>query len=382
MNFRLNKHHKILYLSIGLMLISMLAVYSSIGNLAHDKNGGNTFAYFFKHSTILLFGVFIMLGVEKVNIIKYPRLAQIIFVIGIVALIATLFFGLELNDAKRVLPLGFGLTFQASDIAKIGLIMYLSRKLVQVKEQIRSFKKGILPLLIPTLITCALIAPSNLSTALMLFIIAMVMMFFGRAKFIHLLGIAGVGLFLLVIMFTIGKYSPGAIPRLATWEHRIESHLSGEEESEGNYQKLQSQIAIASGWPMGKFFGNSTQRNFLPQSYNDFIYAITIEQTGPLGAIVILILYLAILGQSVKAALQTHSLFGKFLILGIGFSIVFQALINMMVATGLLPVTGQPLPLISMGGTSIWMTCFAIGMVLSIIKHNALNNLNTATDEP
>ncbi len=368
---RFEGNKRLWWIVAALMIISLLAVYSTIGNLAWISKEGNTTFFLIKHGGILLSGSGIIYLVhKKLDIIRFSRLAQIILIISIILLLLTFCFGLNVNSAKRVLPLFFGLTFQPSDIAKVGLVMYLARILASGKEYVHNFNlsKGGFHILLPIIVVCALILPFNLSTAAMVYVIAIVMLYIGKANARYigsLIGIAGLGL---VLILAFGKLSPHTFSRLTTWENRIENYISGEDSGDGNYQALQSKIAIANGWPLGTGFGNSTQRHFLPQSYNDFIFSTIVEQTGILGAIAMILLYMGFYSQCYRIARNTESTFGKHLVLGIGFMIIFQALLNMMVATGLLPVTGQPLPLVSMGGTSIWITCFAVGVVLQVSR--------------
>lgn len=366
---------KHLWIIVTLLLtVSLLAVSSAIGNLAWVKRDGNTLYYIAKHGLILASGFAITYAIHRIDIIRFSKIAQIVIYLGIGLLIATAFFGLNLNNAKRVLPLGFGLTFQASDVAKIGVVMYMARYMAFKKHILHDFKKGFLPLIVPVIITCALIFPFNFSTAAMLFVIALVMMFIGRVKMKHIGMLVGAAGLLIILTLLIGKAMPETLPRVSTWENRIESFFNNKESQGDNYQALQSKIAIAAGWPVGKGFGHSTQQHYLPQSYNDFIFSTIVEQTGLWGALLLIGLYISFYSQCYRIAGKTDKLFGKFLVLGIGFMIIFQALINMMVASGLLPVTGQPLPLVSMGGTSIWITCFSVGLILSVSRttNNAL----------
>ena len=381
MKLKLEGNKKIWWIVAILMLISLVSVYSSIGNLAYLNRGGNTTFYLLKHGLLLALGFAIIYGMHKTNIIRFSKLAQFALIVGVILLVFTMLFGLNLNSAKRVLPLGFGLTFQPSDIARVGLIMYLSRILALKQDVITDFKKGFLHVIIPIIVVCGLIVTANFSTAALVFIVSIVLLYIGRVSIKHLLMLLGIGGIAIILLFLIAKVNPEFVPRITTWENRIENFFSSDDNGEENYQALQSKIAIASGWPMGKVIGHSTQRNFLPQSYNDFIYAIIIEQTGLLGAIGVLMLYLALFSQCTKIAAKTKNNFGKFLVLGIGFSITFQAFTNMMVATGLIPVTGQPLPLISMGGTSILITCFSIGIILSVSRTTEMNRENKEINE-
>jgi cell division protein FtsW len=282
-------------------------------------------------------------------------------------LFITLFFGLNLNEAKRALPLPFGLSFQTSDLAKITLIIYLARMLTKKQDKIHDFKSAFVPLMLPVIIVTGLIFWGNFSTAVLLFITSLVLIFIGRVKLTYIFGMIGIGLVLLVIGLTLLYNLPeGQQGRLGTWKNRITDYVDG---SKGDsFQVEQAKIAIATGGIVGKMPGNSTQRNFLPHPYSDFIYAIIIEEYGLIGGVLIVLLYLILLFRAVKIITKAPGTFGAFLTIGVAFSLVFQAMINMGVAVGLLPVTGQPLPLVSMGGTSIWFTSLSIGIILSVSK--------------
>ncbi|MCF8228898.1 MAG: FtsW/RodA/SpoVE family cell cycle protein [Bacteroidales bacterium] len=352
---------------ILLSIFSLLAVYSSTGTLAYKYQGGNTEYYMLKHFMILVFGLFLMYLAHLVKYTYYSRIFQVALFIAVPLLILTLLIGINLNEAKRALPLPFNLSFQTSDLAKLTLIMYLARLLTKKQEQIKSFRESFVPIMLPILIICMLILPSNFSTAAMLFVTSLVMMFIGRVNMKYILSLIGIGIVAVTIFVLILYNLPGEEQgRLWTWKSRIENFVSG---SEGdNYQVEQSKIAIASGGLFGKMPGNSTQRNFLPHPYSDFIFAIIVEEYGLIGASFVVLLYLILFFRAVKIITKIPRNFGAFLTFGVSFSLVFQAMINMGVAVNLLPVTGQPLPLISMGGTSIWFTSISLGIILSVSK--------------
>jgi cell division protein FtsW len=365
---------------ILLSVVSLLAVYSSTGTLAYKYKAGNTEYYMIKHFFILIFGFVLMYAAHRVKYTYYSRIFQIALFIAIPLLILTLFAGLNLNDAKRVLPLPFNLTFQTSDLAKLTLIMYLARLLSKKQEKIKGFKTAFVPLMLPVLIVCSLILPANFSTAALLFVTCLVLMFIGRVNMTYILSLIGIGIVTLGIFIAILYNMPGEKQgRLWTWKNRIESFVNQKQNSEGNYQVEQSKIAIASGGIIGKGPGNSTQRNFLPHPYSDFIFAIIVEEYGLVGASIIILLYLIIFFRAVRIVTKIPKNFGTFLTIGVSFNLVFQALINMAVAVNLLPVTGQPLPLISMGGTSIWFTSLSIGIILSVSKE--ISNPTTVKHE-
>ncbi|MCF8404455.1 MAG: FtsW/RodA/SpoVE family cell cycle protein [Bacteroidales bacterium] len=366
------KGDKIIWLVvIFLSVFSLLAVYSSTGTLAYKYQGGNTEYYMFKHFIILLFGFFLMYMAHLVKYSYFSRIFQIALWVAIPLLLLTLFVGLNLNEAKRVLPLPFGLTFQTSDLAKLTLIMYMARMLTKRQDVIKDFKSAFLPIVIPVLIVCFLILPANFSTAAILFTTSLVLMFIGRVSLKHIFSMIGIGVVILFILFFVAKSYPNLLPRVDTWISRVESFR--EPGGEDNYQVEQAKIAIAKGGIFGKMPGNSEQRNFLPHPYSDFIFAIIIEEYGLIGGMVVVFLYMILLFRAVKIVTKTPRNFGAFLTIGVAFSLVFQAMINMGVAVNLLPVTGQTLPFISMGGTSIWFTSISIGIILSVSKEIEIN---------
>jgi len=383
MQYFLNKikGDKIIWLVvIMLSVFSLLAVYSSTGTLAYKYQGGNTEYYMFKHFIIILFGLFLMYLAHLVKYTYYSRIFQIALWVAIPLLFLTLFVGLNLNEARRVLPLPFGLTFQTSDLAKLTLIMYLARMLTKKQEAIKDFKTAFIPIILPVLLVCFLILPANFSTAAILFTTSLVLMFIGRVNLKHIFSMIGIGVILLVIFFLISQAYPNILPsRAETWVSRIES-FGGE--GEDSYQVEQSKIAIAKGGFLGVMPGNSEQRNFLPHPYSDFIFAIILEEYGLLGGMFIVFLYLILLFRAVKIVTKTPRNFGAFLTIGVAFSLVFQAMINMAVAVNLLPVTGQTLPLVSMGGTSLWFTSIAIGIILSVSKEIEKTPAKDAAYEP
>ncbi|MGE5317137.1 MAG: FtsW/RodA/SpoVE family cell cycle protein [Chloroflexota bacterium] len=350
-----------------LSIFSILAVYSSTGTLAYRYQSGNTEYYLIKHFGILLLGLLLMFVAHMIPYKYYARISQLAIWLSVPLLLYTLMFGTNLNEASRwyTLPL-INITFQPSDLAKLALIIYVARLLSKKQEDILDFKKGFVSVMIPILLITGLILPTNFSTAAMIFSTCLVLMFVGRVKFTYLLylvlmGVAGFGLLILLAV-----NSPKLSGRFGTWQNRIESFTS--DESDANYQVEQAKIAIAGGGLFGKMPGNSVQKNFLPHPYSDFIFAIIIEEFGLAGGSLVVLLYLILLFRAVKIVIKSPRNFAAFLTFGVAFSLVFQAMVNMMVAVNLLPVTGQTLPLISMGGTSIWFTSIAIGIILSVSR--------------
>ncbi|MFC1733112.1 FtsW/RodA/SpoVE family cell cycle protein [candidate division KSB1 bacterium] len=352
---------------IILSIFSVLAVYSSTGTLAYKYQSGNTEYYLFKHLGILIMGLISMYLAHLIKYTYYAKIAQIGIILVIPLLFYTLFFGTSLNEATRwiILPI-INLTIQTSDIGKLILLMYVARLLSKKQDEIKDLKSAFIPIILPILIVCGLILPANFSTAAILFVTSLILLFIGRIKIKYILAIIGIGIVFLSLFILIIVYSTDNKGRIQTWENRIESYINGD--SESNYQTEQAKIAIARGGIIGKFPGKSTQRNFLPHPYSDFIFAIIIEEYGLIGGMVIVLMYLIILYRGVQIVKQCPGTFGAFLTIGVCISLVFQAFVNMAVAVNLLPVTGQPLPLVSMGGTSIWFTSLSIGIMLSVSK--------------
>ena len=359
----------------SMALISVLAVYSSVGTLAYKYQQGNTGYYLIKHLIILLFGIGLMYAAHLIRYTHYTGIAQLGILIAIPLLIFTLLEGTNINEASRWLTLPIiNVSFQTSDLAKLVLIMYVARMLSKKQENIKDFKTAFLPIMIPVLVICGLILPANFSTAAVLFVTCLFLMYIGRINMKHILMMLGIGAVLLTIFISVALLSdtPG---RVATWKARVENFMDKENGS-ANYQTEQSKIAIATGGIAGKGPGNSTQRNFLPHPYSDFIYSIIVEEYGLIGGIAVVLIYLVLFFRVIRFVRMSPRAFATLLAIGCSFSLVFQAMINMAVAVNLFPVTGQPLPMLSMGGTSIWFTSIAIGIILSISKEVIKENDN------
>ncbi len=351
-----------------LSIFSILAVYSSTGTLAFRYQDGNTEYYIVKHVFTLLLGLFFMYVVHNIKYSYFSRLSQLLLYISVPLLLFTLFKGTSINEASRWITIPvININFQSSDLAKLAIILYLARLLALKQGEIKDFKQSFLPMIIPVALITLLILPANLSTALLIFGTSMILMYVGRVSFKYIgytfiIVVVLMGLLILILM-----QMPGG-GRVETWKARIENFSGGSDED--NYQAEQAKIAIANGGVFGKAPGNSTQRNFLPHPYSDFIYAVIIEEYGLFGGIFILLLYLILLYRGVNIAMRSPGTFGAFLSIGLSFILVFQALSNMAVAVNIFPVTGQPLPLVSMGGTSIWFTSISLGIILSVSRGN------------
>lgn len=374
-------------LVIMLVLASLLVVYSATGSLAYKLYRGNTEIYLFKQIAFITIGMAVIYFAHRVNYTIWSKVAYFLFLISIPLLIYTLFFGVRMNEGSRWIRLPIiNMTMQTSDLAKLALFMYISRQISKRQNVIKDFKQGYLPLIIPVGIVCALIAPANLSTALLLGASCLLLFFIGRANTKHLLITVGIACIPIVILITAAviKHNSGSDESLAarksssrllaradTWINRVEGFMYGSKHAidDDTYQVTQAKIAIAKGGLVGVGPGNSTQRDFLPQAYNDFIYPIIIEEYGLLGGAFILFIYLVFLWRSIRIFKRCPYAFGAFLALGLSFTLVIQAVANMAVSVNLFPVTGVTLPLVSMGGSSFLFTCFAIGIILSVARN-------------
>ncbi len=375
-------------LVILLTLVSLLAVYSATGSLAYKNYKGNTEIYLFKQVAFILAGIMVIYFAHLVNYTFYSKAAQIAFLISLPLLFYTLFFGVKMNEGSRWIRLPLiNMTMQTSDFARLALFMYLARLISKKQDVIKSFKKGFLPIIAPVAITCALIAPANLSTALLLGASCLLLMFIGRVSTKHLLMTIGVALIPIVFLISAAvirhgkeknedavvatkKSSSTLFGRVDTWIGRMESFIYGSKDiDEGAYQVNQAKIAIAKGGMFGVGPGNSTTRDYLPQAYNDFIYAIIMEEYGLIGGAFIMFIYLVFLYRCIRIYKRCPYAFGAFLALGLSFTLAIQAVANMAVTVNLFPVTGVTLPLVSMGGTSFIFTCLAIGIILSVARN-------------
>lgn len=369
-------------LVVVLSLVSLLVVYSATNSLAYKLYKGNTFVYLFKQTLFISAGIIIIYFAHRVNYTVYSRVARILFYISIPLLIYTLQFGTNLNEANRWIKLPvINLTFQTSDLAKLALFMYLSRLLSKKQDVVKEFRKGFLPLLIPIVIICGLIAPANLSTALLTGATSMLLLFIGRASMKHLFLVALLVVVPLLVLIGLAsvyydneegkmKQLPAVlnIMRVPTWIKRVQDFRYAAKD-EAPYQVQQAKIAVAKGGILGLGPGNSEQRNFLPHPYSDFIYAIIIEEYGLMGGAFIVFIYLVFLFRSIRLFRRCPYAFGAFLALALSFTLVIQAMTNMAVNVGLFPVTGVTLPLVSMGGSSFLFTCLSIGIILSVARY-------------
>lgn len=369
------KGDKILWITVFLLsIVSVLAVYSSTSALAFRMAEGNTEFYLLRHILLLGAGFVVMYVVHLINYRVFAKITNALLLVSIPLLMYTLFKGREVNEASRWITI-MGQSFQPSDLAKLALILYLAKLLALRQGVIKDFTEGFLPAIFWVSIICGLIAPTNLSTAMVIFTASMLVMFVAGVdmKYIGMIFLVGLFGLLMLVLFA---------SRSTTWKSRWHAYveqLSADEKYEGSYQALQSNIAISGGGFFGKGAGKSSQRNFLPLSFSDFVYAIIIEEYGLVGGAIVLGLYLLLLFRTVSIVTVSKT-YGALVAAGLAYMLVMQALINMGVTVGLLPVTGLTLPWVSMGGTSILFTGVSLGIILSVsrdaIENKLTNNLN------
>jgi cell division protein FtsW len=355
-----------------LALASLLIIYSATGTLAFKMREGHTEYYLFKQAIIFAIGFGITWFAHKWNYTTYSKLAVLGYLISIPLLLVTLFLGAKLNGGSRWLPIpGTGLTFQTSDFAKLALFIFIARQLSRYQSQIHDRKIVLHKLFLPAAVIIVLILPANFSTAAMVSLICGILFFIGRVKILHLVQLGGVAIISALLLIYLMSLT--GIGRTKTWASRIESFAGvknedPEKEKEKNFQIEQAKIAIANGGLLGRGPGKSMQKNFLPHPYSDMVFPIIIEEYGLLGAGLVIFLYLFFLWRSILIFRRCPYAFGAFLALGLSFTLVIQAMFNMCVGVGIFPVTGLTLPMISMGGTSVWFTSLSIGIILSVSK--------------
>lgn len=367
-----------------LTVASLLLVYSSTGSLAYRMSKSNE-SYLFKQFAFIVLGLMIIYFAHRINYTIYSRIALVLFLISIPLLLYTLFFGVQLNAGSRWIKLPvINMTFQTSDLAKLSLFMYMSRQLSRKQKVIKDFKKGFLPIIVPVALIVMLIAPANLSTALLIGGTSIILMFIGRVSTKHILATLAIAAIPIVLLVSIAvstyDHSTGktkklpsiiATGRIPTWISRIQTFVFSkkDDDNEKLYQINQAKIAVAKGGWLGLGPGRSEQRNFLPHCYSDFIYAIIIEEYGIFGAAFMIGIYLLFLFRCIRIFRKCPFAFGAFLALALSFTLTIQAFANMAVNVNLFPNTGVTLPLVSMGGSSFLFTCAAIGIILSVSRN-------------
>lgn len=353
-----------------LALFSFLPVYSAASNLAYIKGDGDTMRFLIKHGMHLVLGFTMLYGVHKIPHHYFKGLSFIALPFVILLLIVTLAQGTTMGGANasrwiKIPILGVG--FQTSTFAGVVLMVYVARYLAKIQDKVVTFKETLVPLWLPVAVVLGLILPANFSTTAIIAAMVVALVFLGGYPLKYLGIVIATGIVALMFFVLLAKAFPGVFPnRVDTWISRVENFANDETDADADYQIEKAKIAIASGGLFGQGPGKSVQKNFLPQSSSDFIYAIIVEEFGLVGAGAILVLYMFLLFRITVIAHKAETIFAKLVVVGVGLPIVFQALINMAVAVELFPVTGQTLPLVSSGGTSIWMTCLAVGIVLSV----------------
>ncbi|EAQ42338.1 FtsW/RodA/SpoVE family cell cycle protein [Polaribacter sp. MED152] len=367
-----------------LAIFSFMPVYSASTNLVYVVGSGSTLGYLVKHMVLLIMGFGIIYGVHKIPYRYFSGGSVLMLPIVFVLLIFTMMQGTTIGgaNASRWIRIPFvGIGFQTSTLAGLVLMVYVARYLAKNKEKPINFKESLLQLWLPVGAILMLILPANFSTTAIIFVMILMVTFIGGYPLKYLGLIVGVGIFMLAFFVLVAKAFPDAMPnRVQTWQSRIENFSDGDNKEA--YQVEKAKIAIATGGPIGVGPGKSVQKNFLPQSSSDFIFAIIIEEYGLVGGVIIALIYFLLLFRIFVVIRKTTTIFGTLLVIGVGCPIIFQAIINMAVATNLFPVTGQTLPLISSGGTSIWMTCFALGMILSVSASKQETEEDILDDNP
>ena len=358
---------------LALSIFSILVVYSTAG-----------WKFLFSHLIKLSIGLFFLYQVHKIKFKYFAKIGVLGFVISIVLLILVFIMGVAVNGASRWLSIA-GFQFQPSDIAKLSILLFMARQLSKYRNEIKDFKKLFFYVLAPLVVICALILPNNFSTSALIFFNGLVLMYVAHVKVKYIASIIGIGLFSSLLIYGLAKTYPEStnkiMPRSSTWVSRIDSYISTgkNQELDKDYQQQQALVAIYNGGFSGVGPGKSTQRNILPYSSSDFIFAIMVEEYGfIMGALMPILLYLILFYRALRIAIKITSVFGGLLCIGLMFSLVFQAFVNMLVSVSFLPVTGQTLPLISMGGTSILFTCITVGIILSVSNDTSDRGYETA----
>lgn len=355
-------------ITLIMLAFSLVSVYSFVPILVKIE-GGSPFKYLFKHLIYVVIGLGVMYWVHKKDPKYFSQLSKFGFYLAVGLLIFTFFFGAEVNGAGRWVRVPFvGLTFQSSDFAKLAIIIYLSRLLVKKKDVLNQWKGGFWPVVIPVLVICGLIVKDNFSTAALLFMICLAVMFLGRVPFLKIFSIVGGGIALLALVVLIHKAAPdlNLLPRLETWENRITNRMEDDKDVIVNAQSLNAKLAIYNGSILGQGVGDGQLKEYLPEAYADFYYSSFVEEFGLLSSIVLILLYLILLYRIMRIGMKSESLFETYVCVGIGILMLTQASINMLVCTGVFPVTGQNMPLLAMGGSALIMTCLGLGIVQSI----------------
>jgi len=359
-----------------MLAFSLVSVYSFVPILVKIQ-GGTPFKYLFKHFIYVLIAFFTMFWIHKKDPKYFSRIAKFGYYVAIGLLIFTFFFGTKINDAGRWIKIPFvGLTFQSSDFAKLALILTVSRLLVVKKDLLNNWKEGFLPVMIPIFVICGLIFKDNFSTAALIFMVSLTILFIAKVPFGKLSIVFGVGIVVITLAVTVHKLVPSInlLPRYQTWENRITNLGEGEKNILANAQSLNAQLAIYNGGVIGQGVGDGKLKEYLPEAYADFYYSSFVEEFGFIAAIFLVFLYLILFYRILQIGFKSEKRFETYVCLGIGVLILTQASVNMLVCTGLLPVTGQNMPLLAMGGSALIMTTVSLGIVQSIAYKQIKND--------
>jgi cell division protein FtsW len=360
---RLKGDRMIWVILLLLSVASLLAVYSASGSMAY-KYESSTEYYFVRQLAIILISFVAAYGIHNISYTFFQKLAPILYVVAMVLLFITMIWGVEINEARRWIRIPLlGFTIQTSDFAKVALIIFVAQRVAEYQDQIHDLKIVMLKIVLPILFMCALIIPSDLSTALMMFTTCLIILFVGRMALLHMGVIVLGGVLLVSVIMVGGTLMPNSEVRSNTWIKRIQDFTTGGSDT---YQIDQAKIAIAAGGLTGLGPGNSQQRNFLPYAYADFIYAIICEEYGLVGGFIIVVIYLYFLGRCIRVVTRSTRTFAALLAVGLSISLTIQALLNIAVSVNLVPVTGLTLPMVSMGGTSTLFTAISFGIILSV----------------
>lgn len=357
-------------ITLIMLCFSLLCVYSFVPILVKIE-GGTPFKYLFKHLIYVILALGAMLWLHRRDPALFSKFAKFGFYIAVGLLIFTFFFAAKVNDAGRWIKIPFvGLTFQSSDYAKLALIVYVSRLLVKKKDELNSWRDGFWPIMVPIIVICGLIIKDNFSTAAILFAISLTLLFIGRVPFAKLATLVGGGILLFSFVIMLHKAAPALnlLPRYETWENRILNSYKNTEDVVANAQALNAELAIYNGGISGQGVGDGKLKEYIPEAYADFYYASFVEEFGLASACLLALAYLILLFRIIRIALRSEKLFETYMLMGIGILILSQATVNMMVCTGLFPVTGQNMPLLAMGGSGLIMTCVALGIVQSVAR--------------
>ena len=374
-------------ITLLMLAFSLVSVYSFVPILI-KMEGGSPFKYLFKHLIYVGLSLGVMYWMHRKDPKYISQLSKFGFYVAIALLIFTFFFGAKVNGAGRWVRIPFvGLTFQSSDFARLALVIYVSRLLVKKKDKLNNWKEGFLPVVLPIIVICGLIVKDNFSTAALLFAVSLVLLFLGKVPLGKVAALIGGGIALLMFIVLVHKAAPSLnlLPRLETWENRIFNKIHDDENVIENAQAMNAKLAIYNGGPLGQGVGDGKLKEYLPEAYADFYYSSFVEEFGLIAAFILALLYLILLYRIMRIGLAAKNIFDTYVCIGIGVLMLSQATVNMLVCTGIFPVTGQNMPLLAMGGSALIMTSFALGIVQSVarkqekeIEKNADSVLETA----